>query len=80
MSLAVSTSSCFDKTIVQTQVVPDAVSPTWSSAPEVRVGVENPLIDVAEYQLTLLGAEDRHCYDTDVAVVWFWFLVWQLVM
>jgi len=55
--------------------VTDAVSPSGSSTSEVRVVVEYPLIDVAEYQLTFLGAEDRHGDNADVAVIGFGFVV-----
>jgi len=78
--LPVSTTPGLDKAVIETQIVPDAVSPTWSSAPEVRVVVEYPLVDVAEYQLTFLGAEYRHGDDADVTVVRFRFVVRQLTV
>lgn len=52
-----------------------AVPPSGTSAPEIRVVVEYPLIDVAENQLTFLGAEYCHGNDADVAVVRLGFVV-----
>jgi len=69
MSLAVSAAPGFDKAIVQGQVMSDAVAPAWSTTSEVRIVVKYPLVDVAEDQLAILGTEDCHCYDADVAVV-----------
>jgi len=80
MSLAVSAAASLDEAVVERQIVSNAVAPSGTSAPEVRVVVEDPLVDVAEDELAFLGAEDRHRYDADVAVVRFGLVVWWLMM
>jgi len=52
-----------------------AVAPAGTAASEVRVVVQYPLIDIAEYQLAFIGAKDCHCYDPDVAVIRLRFVV-----
>ena len=75
MALAVGAAARLHEAVVEGEVVADAVAPAGTAAPEVRIVVQYPLIDVAEYQLALLGAEDRHGDDADVTVVRFRFVV-----
>ena len=75
MALAVGAAARLHEAVVEGEVVADAVAPAGTAAPEVRIVVQYPLIDVAEYELALLGAEDRHGDDADVTVVRFRFVV-----
>ncbi len=58
-----------NEAVVQREVVSDGVPPSGTPRPEVCVVVEDPLVDVAEHELLVLGAEDRHGDESDVRVV-----------
>ena len=62
VALAVGAASGFDETIVQTQIVPDAVAPAGPARPEISVIVQYVLIDVAEHQFLVSRTEDGHRY------------------
>ena len=42
----------------------DGVAPAWAAGPEVCVVVENPLVDLRQHHLLLLGTEDGHGDET----------------
>ena len=67
--------SHLDEAVVERQIMPDGVPPAWASGPEVVIVVEDPLVDVAQHQLLVLGAEDGHGNQPDVRMVWFGLLV-----
>ena len=68
VALAVGRAARLDEAVVEGEVVADGVSPAGAPGPEVRVVVEDPLVDVAENQLLVLGAEDGHGDEADVGV------------
>ena len=68
VSLAVGAAAALDEAVVEREVVADAVPPAGPARPEVRVVVEDPLVDVAEHQLAIVDAEDRHRDQPDVTV------------
>ena len=53
----------------------DRVPPARSSGPEVVVVVQDPLVDITQHQLLVLGAENGHSDQPDVRVVRFRLLV-----
>ena len=55
--------------------MPDGVPPAGAAGPEVVIVVEDPLVDVAQHQLLVLGTEYGHGDQPDVRMVRFGFLV-----
>ena len=53
----------------------DRVPPARATGPEVVIVVEDPLVDVAQHQLLVLGAEYGHGDQPDIRVVRFGLLV-----
>ena len=72
--VTVGASSGFDETVVEGEVVADAVAPPGPAAPEVGVVVQNVLVDVTEHQLGIGRTEDGHGDQSDVAVLRLGFL------
>ena len=74
VSLPVGAPAGLYEAIVQRQIVPDGVPPARSPRAEVRVVVQDVLVDVGKDQFTLRHAQDGHRYQSDVAVLRFRFL------
>ena len=75
VALAVGSALELLEALVEGEVVANAVAPALTSRVEVRVVVEDPLVDVAQHQLLLLRAQDSHGDESDVAVTglrFFW--------
>ena len=75
MPFAISTSSGFDETIIERQVVSDAVSPTRSTISKVSVIVEDVLVDVRKNHFLIGHAEDCHSNQADVTMLGLRFVV-----
>lgn len=74
VALAVRTTSRLHEAVVQRQIVANGVAPAGSAGPEVRIVVEDVLVDVGEDELLVDGAEDGHGDQADVAVLGLGFL------
>lgn len=74
MTLPVGRASRLHEAVVEREVVPDRVPPAGPARPEVRVVVEDVLVDVGKHQLAVWYAEDGHGYEADVAVLRFGFV------
>ena len=59
----------FDEAVIQGEVVSDGVSPSRSPVAEVKVVVQDVLVDVCQHQLLLGAAQDRHADQADVGVL-----------
>jgi hypothetical protein len=46
MAFTVGASSSLDETVIEGEVVPDGIPPPWTSGPEIRVIIENVLVDI----------------------------------
>ena len=58
-----------DEAVVQREVVPYGVPPAGSPVPEVKVVVQDVLVDVRQHQLLLRAAQDGHADQPDVGVL-----------
>ena len=69
VTLPVGSPARLDEAVVQREVVSDRVSPTRTSVAEVKVVVEDVLVDVGKHKLLLGTAQDGHADQTDVGVL-----------
>ena len=76
VALPVGRPARLDEAVVQGEVVPDGVSPSRSPVAEVKVVVQDVLVDVCQHQLLLGAAQDRHADQADVGVLWLG-LLWE---
>ncbi|RNA43393.1 hypothetical protein BpHYR1_000696 [Brachionus plicatilis] len=68
VALAVGAAARLHEAVVERQIVSDRVAPAGAPRVEVRVVVQYPLVDVAEHQFFVRGAQDSERYEPDVAV------------
>ena len=69
VALPVGRPARLDEAVVQGEIVPDRVSPSGSPVAEVKVVVQDVLVDVCQHQLLLNTAQDSHAYQPDVGVL-----------
>lgn len=73
MSFAICTPPRLNKAIIKRQIVSDRVAPARSAAPEVRVVIEDVLINVGQDELLVGVAVNGHRNQADIAVLWLGF-------
>ena len=69
VALPVGRPARLDEAVVQGEVVPDGVPPAGSPVAEVKVVVEDVLVDVRQHQLLVRAAQDGHADQPDVGVL-----------
>lgn len=62
VALSVGGATRLNEAVIEAEVMTDGVSPAWSSVSEVRVIIEDPLVNVSKNQLIILRFQDGHGY------------------
>lgn len=80
VTLAVSAPTGLDEAVVQREIVSDGIAPAGPAGAEVRIMLEDVLVDVGQHELLLRRRQDRHGDQADVTVLGFRLLGYPLVM